>query len=176
MIFLMQSSYFFIFIIYNAFQGHFHSNFFTGCKESHFHSLHCRQTVANMNFPKRHFILPQKRLDKQDLVKIYYTKGKSTKSFDTSRVHNIQKRSLKLEAFYNNLCLILILFPLTQFFGRPDEQLGIIMKIVLSHEKNDSANRAHIYVLRIRTLLGQSSRRSATLTMTHTISIQWKYN
>ena len=69
----------------------------------------------------------------------------------------------------------LILFPLTQFFGRPDEQFGIIMKIVLSHEKNDSADRAHIYVPRIRTLLGQSSR-SATLTMTHTISIQWKYN
>ena len=107
MIFLMQSSYFFIFIIYNAFQGHFHSNFFTGCKESHFHSLSCRQTVASMNFPNRHFILLQKRLDKQDLVQIYYTKGKSTKSFDTSRVHNIQKRSLKLEAFYNNLCLML---------------------------------------------------------------------
>ena len=30
------------------------------------------------------------------------------------------------------------------------------MKIILSHEKNDAANRAHIYVPRICTLLGQS--------------------
>ena len=30
------------------------------------------------------------------------------------------------------------------------------MKITLSHEKNDAANLSHIYVPRIRTLLGQS--------------------
>ena len=71
---------------------------------------------------------------------------------------------------------ILILFPLTHFFDRPDEQFGVIMKIILSHEKNDAANRAHMYVPRICTLLWQRLRGWAALTMTNTISIHRKYN
>lgn len=71
---------------------------------------------------------------------------------------------------------MLILFPLTHFFDRTDEQFGIVMKIILSHDKNDAANRAHMPVPRICTLLGQSLRGWAALTMTNTISIQRKYN
>ena len=45
-----------------------------GAKKVSFTS--CRQAVASMYLPKRHFILPQKRFDEQDFVHIYYTKSK----------------------------------------------------------------------------------------------------